>query len=133
MRRTTLRGVGGVVAIVCLCLAVFAVSQAQEPAKIDVTGAWAFDVQTQAGAGTPQVTFKQEGETLTGRYSSSLLGEAELKGTVKGRAIEFTMTLSVQGNSFDVTYTGTVEDANSMKGTINFAGMGEGTFTAKRK
>ncbi len=70
---------------------------------------------------------------MTGHYSSSLLGEADLKGTVKGRAIEFTMTLSVQGNSFDVTYTGTVEDANSMKGTINFAGMGEGTFTAKRK
>ena len=116
-----------------LCCAGLAASQAQEPAKIDVTGAWAFEVQTQAGAGTPQVTFKQEGEALAGHYSSSLLGEADLKGTVKGRAIEFTMTLSVQGNSFDVTYTGTVEDANSMKGTINFAGMGEGTFTAKRK
>ncbi len=58
MKRTVLRAIGGVVASVCLCLAGLAVMQAQEPAKIDVTGAWTFEVQTQAGAGTPQVTFK---------------------------------------------------------------------------
>lgn len=90
-------------------------------------------MQTQAGSGAPQVTFKQDGEALTGHYSSSLLGEADLKGTVKGRAIAFTMTLTVQGTSLDVTYTGTIEDSNSMKGTVDFAGMGEGTFTGKRK
>ncbi|HOQ60950.1 MAG TPA: hypothetical protein PKZ08_10040, partial [Vicinamibacterales bacterium] len=110
-----------------------ALAFAQAPAGVDVTGTWVFEVQTQAGSGAPQVTFKQDGEALTGHYSSSLLGEADLKGTVKGRAITFTMTLTVQGTSLDVTYTGTIEDSNSMKGTVDFAGMGEGTFTGKRK
>jgi hypothetical protein len=110
-----------------------AAAQTQAPATIDVTGAWAFEVQTQAGAGAPQVTFKQDGENLTGHYSSALLGEADLKGTVKGQAIEFSLTLNVQGNSLEVTYSGTIEDNRTMKGKVSFAGMGEGTFTGKRK
>jgi hypothetical protein len=32
-----------------------------------------------------------------------------------------------------LTFTGTVEDGNSMKGKVSFGGMGEGTFTGKRK
>jgi hypothetical protein len=114
-------------------LAWTAVAQPQAPAKIDVTGVWLFEVQTEAGTGTPQVTFKQDGEKLTGHYSSSVLGEAELAGSIKGAAIEFTVAASVQGNSVTVTFTGTVDDANSMKGKVSFAGLGEGTFTGKRK
>ena len=106
---------------------------ARAQSKIDVTGTWAFEVQTEAGTGTPQVTFKQDGETLTGHYSSAVLGEAELAGTIKGSAIEFTVAANVQGNSLAVTFTGTVDDANSMKGKVSFAGLGEGTFTGKRK
>jgi hypothetical protein len=106
---------------------------AQAPAKVDVTGAWAFEVQTEAGTGTPLVTFKQEGEKLTGHYSSAVLGEAELSGSIKGTAIEFTVAANVQGNAISVTFTGTVDDANSMKGKVSFAGLGEGTFTGKRK
>jgi len=110
-----------------------AAARTQAPAKIDVTGAWAFEVQTEAGTGTPTVTFKQEGEKLTGHYSSAFLGEAELAGTVKGAAIEFSVSASVQGNAVTLTFAGTVDDANSMKGKVSFAGMGEGTFTGKRK
>lgn len=131
MKRTEIRRNGPAAAIGMAWLAALAFAQA--PPAVDVTGTWVFEVQTQAGTGTPQVTFKQDGEALTGHYSSSLLGEADLKGTVKGRAIAFTMTLTVQGTSLEVTYTGTIEDSNSMKGTVDFAGMGEGTFTGKRK
>ena len=62
-----------------------------------------------------------------------MLGEAELEGTLKGAAIEFTVAASVQGNAITVTFTGTVEGANAMKGKVSFAGLGEGTFTATRK
>jgi hypothetical protein len=119
--------------IAWMCLAGIPVAHAQAPAKIDVTGAWAFEVQTEAGSGTPAVTFKQDGEKLTGHYSSSVLGEADLVGSVKGPSIEFTVAASVQGNAISVTFTGTVDDANSMKGKVAFAGLGEGTFTGKRK
>ena len=133
MRQAAIRRATVVVAIAFLCLVGATAAQTQAPAKIDVTGAWAFEVQTQAGTGTPQVTFKQDGEKLTGHYSSSVLGEAELAGTIKGAAIEFTVAASVQGNAVSVTFTGTVEDANAMKGKVSFAGLGEGTFTGKRK
>jgi hypothetical protein len=123
------------VAIVAVALGLVgrAAAQAQAPAKIDVTGTWAFEVQTEAGTGTPMVTLKQDGEKLTGHYSSAVLGEAELTGSVKGTAIEFTVAASVQGNAIAVTFTGTVDDANTMKGKVSFAGLGEGTFTGKRK
>jgi len=133
MRQTAVRGAAVGIAAAWVCLAWIAVAQAQTPAKVDVTGVWLFEVQTEAGAGTPQVTFKQEGEKLTGHYSSSVLGEAELAGSVKGAAIEFTVAASVQGNAVTLTFTGTVDDANSMKGKVSFAGLGEGTFTGKRK
>ena len=91
MRRGAIRRVAAVTAIGVMSLAAAAAAQPQAPAKIDVTGAWAFEVQTEAGTGTPLVTFKQDGERLTGHYSSSVLGEAELEGTLKGAAIEFTV------------------------------------------
>jgi hypothetical protein len=106
---------------------------AQDKARIDVTGKWIFQVTTSAGAGTPTVTFKQSGETLTGRYSSTNLGEADLNGTVKGRDIAFKFVGTVQGMSVDVAYTGTIESNDAMKGTLDIAGLAQGTFTAKRQ
>jgi hypothetical protein len=105
----------------------------QTKAGIDVTGKWAFQVTTTAGGGTPTVTFKQSGEMLTGHYSSTNLGEADLTGTVKGQDITFKFVGNVQGNSVDVTYTGTIESNDAMKGTLDIAGLAQGTFTAKRQ
>ena len=39
----------------------------------------------------------------------------------------------LQGNALEVTYAGTVEDKDSLKGTVDIAGLGNGTFTAKRQ
>jgi|SRR5215831_383698 hypothetical protein len=102
-------------------------------APIDLTGKWLFTVDTSAGSGTPTVTLKQDGEKLTGHYSSAQLGEAELTGTVKGRDMKFVFGTDVQGAHLDVTYTGTVESKDSLKGTVNLGGLGQGTFTAKRQ
>ena len=119
---------------VVMAMAVFPGSPAvHAQAKVDVTGVWAFEVQTEAGTGTPQVSFKQDGEKLTGHYSSTYVGEANLTGSVKGQVIQFSFTANVQGNAIELTFTGTVEDGNSMKGKVSFGGMGEGTFTGKRK
>ena len=58
---------------------------------VNVTGDWTFNVQTDQGSGTPAISFKQDGETLTGTYVGTF-GSANLKGTVKGTAIEFSFT-----------------------------------------
>jgi hypothetical protein len=97
----------------------------------DVSGAWAFIVEFGGGGGTPTMTFKQNGEKLTGQYVGQL-GEAPLSGTVKGAAIEFTINLTIEGNAVSIQYAGTVEKA-SMKGTVKLGDMGEGTFTATKK
>ena len=45
----------------------------------------------------------------------------------------FAFNASVQGTSLAVTYTGTLENNNSMKGKISLGGLGDGTFTGKKK
>ena len=96
-----------------------------------VTGEWNFTVTTDQGSGTPTITFKQDGEKLTGKYAGQL-GNADLTGTLKGAAIHFTFTLDVQGQQAPVTYDGTVEK-NTMKGKMDIGGMVNGTFTATKK
>jgi hypothetical protein len=103
-------------------------AQSAAQAKIDITGAWIFTVETDQGGGTPAITFKQEGEKITGNYSG-LFGEQPLTGTLKGQALVFTFGSADVG---EITYTGTVENNNSMKGKVDIPGIA-GTFTAKRK
>src|SRR5439155_11886854 len=104
-----------------------------QAAKVDITGKWVFTVQTEAGTGTPTVTLKQDGEKLTGHYSSQLLGEADLTGSVKGQQFTFSFTADAQGTSLDVKYTGTIENKDALKGSVDLGGLGSGTFTAKRQ
>jgi hypothetical protein len=108
-------------------------TRAAAQAKINLTGTWLFTVETSAGTGTPTVTLKQDGEKLTGHYSSQTLGEADLTGTVKGQSVNFTFDGNVQGTSVPVTYAATVESKDAMKGTIDIGGAVGGTFTGKRQ
>jgi hypothetical protein len=100
---------------------------------VDVTGNWALQVMTEAGGTTtPSVTLKQEGEKLTGKYTSQALGEAAVTGTIKGQQMEFSFNADAQGIALHVVYTGTV-DGNTMKGKISLGELGDGTFTGKKQ
>jgi hypothetical protein len=116
-----------VVAIVCGA----GVLTAQD--KVDISGKWVFDVQTSAGGGMPTVTFKQDGEKLTGHYSSMTFGEVDFTGSVKGRDIAFSFTANVADMQIPVNYSGTIEGKDAMKGKIVITGLGDGTFTGKRQ
>jgi hypothetical protein len=119
--------------VACAIAITFSAALSAQSSKTDVTGRWTFTVQTDAGSGTPTVTLKQEGEKLTGHYSSQNLGEADLTGTVKGQEITFSFSADAQGTPLTVSYTGTVESKDSMKGTVDLGGLAQGTFTAKRQ
>jgi hypothetical protein len=106
---------------------------AAQSSKVDVSGKWLFEVTTDAGTGTPTVTLKQDGEKLTGHYSSQNLGEADLTGSVKGQDITFSFNANAQGTALQVTYTGKIESKDSIKGSVDLGGMAQGTFTAKRQ
>lgn len=113
--------------LVCLMLVPAAI--AADTAK--VSGEWALTVETPNGTGTPSVIFKQDGEALTGTYKGRF-GESQLKGSVKGNEIKFSVTVSPQGQDVVVEYSGTV-DGDSMKGKAKFGEFGEGNFTGKKK
>ena len=117
-----------VVAVTAFVLASFAPVMGQ---STNITGEWAFTVQTDQGGGTPSITFKQDGEKLTGKYTGQL-GAADLTGTINGNDVKFTFTIDVQGQNAPVSYAGTV-DKNTMKGTLDIGGMVNGTFTATKK
>lgn len=94
-----------------------------------VAGTWNLQVETPNGTGTPSVTFKQDGGTLTGTYKGRM-GESELKGTIDGNNIKWTVTVHPQGGEMNIDYKGTV-DGDTMKGTVS-SPMGEATFTGKK-
>ena len=106
-------------------------ASASGQSTIDISGAWLFEVTTAAGSGSPSMTFNQSGETLTGQYSGQL-GEAPIRGTLKGNELTFSFDASVQEAKVHVVYTGTATK-DALKGTVTLGELGEGTFTARRK
>jgi hypothetical protein len=121
------------IAVACAIVLAGTIGISAQAAKVDLTGKWVFDVVTDAGTGTPTVTFKQVGEKLSGHYSSQTLGEADLTGSVKGQTVNFTFNADLQGQSVPVTYAATIESKDSLKGTIDIGGVATGTFTGKRQ
>ncbi len=128
-----------ITSVACLLLAALIVLPASVVAAglpqdkpADVAGTWAITIEIGGNTGTPTVTLKQDGETLTGNYSSQVLGEQKVTGTIKGNAITFELTASLEGNAVKVVYSGTVDKA-TMKGKVSLGELGEGTFTAKKQ
>lgn len=100
---------------------------------VDVTGKWSFTVTSDLGSGTPTVTFQQKGDSLTGRYSSSALGERDFNGTLKDGKINFGFSAEAGGQAFSMSFSGTLDGKDAMQGSIDFGGMANGTFTGKRQ
>ena len=114
---------------------VLAVASAPASAQnVNVAGAWAMEVTTDAGGTTtPSMTLQQNGAELTGRYTSETLGDADVTGTVEGNKVTINFTADLQGQEVPVTYAATVDADGVMTGTIDLAGgLATGTFTARR-
>lgn len=98
----------------------------------DLTGTWKLTLETQQGTANPTLTLKQEGEELNGTYKGRL-GEAPIKGSVKGNAFKFSLKVNAQGNELQIDYDGTLEADGTIKGKAKFGDFGEGTFTGKKE
>ena len=99
----------------------------------DLSGTWMFSVVTDNGTGTPTVTLKQAGTKLTGTYSSQMMGERALEGTVKGDSLRFVLSNGGNADAPTLTFSGVATDKDNLKGIVDFGGMGGATFTATRK
>lgn len=121
-----------VVAVIAGASSPLAGHLARQDAAVDVSGKWALSVETARSAGRPSLELEQDGETLSGTYSSRVFGERKVTGTIRGNAITFSFTTSVRGNSVVFTFSGTA-DASTMKGKVTVGDMGEGTFTGQKQ
>lgn len=117
--------------VMALAIAVTAASAgAQSQAATNLTGNWLFSVVTENGTGTPTVVLKQTGDSLSGTYESPRMGMVALKGVVTGKT--FTFAFVTQGGT-TLTFTGTIEDKDNLKGDVDYDGQGGALFTAARK
>ena len=96
----------------------------------DLTGNWNFKVVTENGTGTPTVTLKQTGESLSGTYESARMGSLPFKGIVKGST--FTFAVNTSGGA-TLTFNGTIVDNDNVKGEVDFGGQGGATFSGERR
>jgi hypothetical protein len=104
------------------------VAMGQTTTQADITGVWNMEVKSTAGTGTPVFDLKHTSATVvTGTYKGRL-GDAAVKGTVKGNVIHLEFSI----NDTRIEYDGTVE-GDTAKGTIKFGKLAEGTFTGARK
>ena len=131
IRWTTMRLAVGIAATVAVIMATGLSVAGQTPA--DVAGDWMLTVDTDQGITNPSVMLEQNGSELTGHYSSETLGEADVKGTVNGNDVMFSLSASAGGYDIEVTYIGTLQDDGTFSGQIDLGGLGGGTFTGKKK
>jgi hypothetical protein len=97
---------------------------------VDLTGAWLLTVESPNGTGSRDVTFVQDGESLSGQISSSRAAGL-LVGTVDGHDVTFVATVEMDSGAFDITYRATVT-GDEMEGSVDFGSYGGGTFTGRR-
>lgn len=99
----------------------------------DISGSWGFSVDMEdGGRGEPTFVFRQESEKLTGTYAGPL-GNQKVSGTVNGERAVFTFEFTRDGRAGKATYTGTVESATTMTGTVEFRPGPNGKWTATKK
>jgi hypothetical protein len=78
----------------------------------DITGKWKAEFQGPDGNNRTNVfTFEVKGETVTGSVTSSMAPEpaAIQEGTLKGDALAFKVTRTMDGNEIKLSYAGTVK------------------------
>ncbi len=98
----------------------------------NIAGKWTMTLEMSMGTATPTLELKQDGEKITGTYTGRY-GTFPLQGTLSGTAIVISVTMTAEGESVEMTFSGEVTaGAQTMKGNASLGGMGEATWSAKK-
>ena len=115
-----------------LALAAVLVGGLAGPASAQgIDGPWEVSLETPQGVTVIDAMIKQQGETVTGQVVSPL-GSVEFKGTFVDDTLTIAYSVPVQGQTIDITMKGK-RTGDTMAGMVNFGGLGEAPWTAKRK
>lgn len=99
----------------------------------DLNGKWMLAVVTENGTGYPILEIKHEGDRISGSYTSNAMGSRTISGNVRGDSVIFALSASGAGEGVVLTYAAHIVTADSLNGTVDFAGMGGATFTGTRQ
>jgi len=123
-------GIVGIVRIFSPVIVLLSGVMAASAQTSPLSGQREISMNTPGGVRTYKAAFRIDGEKLTGEVERST-GNVELKGTVKGAAIEFSYTINYQGNPVEVTMSGRVE-GDTAGGTVSFNGTPAEEWSARR-
>jgi hypothetical protein len=100
-------------------------------AQTNITGDWDVTVVSPQGENTTPVSFKQDGDKVSGVFKSPQ-GQLPFDGgKLTGSELTFTFTITAQGMQLPITLTGKV-DGEKIIGKADFGGFAEGDWSAKR-
>ena len=125
-------------AVALVATAVPSLARAQNAApkvdtsRVDLTGTWSFAVIVGERTGTPTITFKQKGDSINGTYVSNAMGRRDFTGTIRAGKVNFGFNAESGGVAFSMTFSGTMDNADSMSGSVDLGGNGTASFTGKR-
>lgn len=89
-----------------------------------VAGTWSVSYETPNGTFTQTLTLKQDGTSLTGTIGGEQ-SSSDVKGSVSGNSVNFSVTRKGQRGSITMNYSGTA-DGDTIKGTISGSAAGAG-------
>ena len=96
----------------------------------NVAGAWDITLSTPQGENTVNVTFKQDGDKVTGTLSSPM-GEVPLTGTATAGNLKVVGNIDAGGAQLEMGFTGKVA-GDTVDGMVKVGDFGEFPFTGKR-
>ena len=99
-------------------------------AQKSVEGEWDAVFNTPGGPRPFKLVLKVDGERLTG-MAKRPSGDVPVAGTIKGIDISFSYSISYNGNTVTLNYTGKVS-GDSMSGTVMFNENASDEWSAKR-
>jgi len=97
----------------------------------DITGTWTASFDTQIGVQNYTLTFKVEGNKLTGHVKSQYSDTDIQEGTISGDEISFVENLTFEGTPLRIVYKGKIS-GDEIKLTRNVADIATEEAVAKR-
>ena len=116
---------------VIIAVAVLASVPGSVAAQTDLSGMWELTIMTEQGDQVVTINIVQDGDDLTATGDAGEFGTIEMAGTVDGDNVRFQWELDLQGTPLDIVFTGVLAE-DTLSGTADFGGMGQGDWTAKR-
>jgi hypothetical protein len=95
-----------------------------------IAGEWDATMSTPGGVRNFKIVFQANGDQLTGTVKRPA-ADVPLTGSQKGDTVRFSYSINYNDSPMEITISAVVT-GDTMKGTVDFGGMAQDEFSAKR-